>query len=228
MRTNTETTLSAKELLLQAQKFNLRSNEDIFDKESWIFMFFLPKTEEDIGVLNKLFYACRSNILPPPFSNDNIDNLILLCTKPHGKTSSVARLLKEADMDITKVTQEEMMGVILKASLAPQTYEKAINGELNVEELLKGDESQELSEEEKAAEDASLANFDNSNDYDKVTCRTLVIGAEYDGINPPELGREVADGIKDAEFELIKDAGHLVIVEQPDEFKNIVNNFLNQ
>ena len=131
-------------------------------------------------------------------------------------------------MDITQVTQEEMMGVILKASLAPQSYEKAINGELNVEELLKGDESQELSEEEKAAEDASLANFDNSNDYDKVTCRTLVIGAEYDGINPPELGREVADGIKDAEFELIKDAGHLVIVEQPDEFKNIVNNFLNQ
>ncbi|MBR3113631.1 MAG: alpha/beta hydrolase [Methanobrevibacter sp.] len=159
---------------------------------------------------------------------DDIDNLILLCTKPHGKTSSVARLLKEADMDITQVTQEEMMGVILKASLAPQSYEKAINGELNVEELLKGDESQELSEEEKAAEDASLANFDNSNDYDKVTCRTLVIGAEYDGINPPELGREVADGIKDAEFELIKDAGHLVIVEQPDEFKDIVNNFLNQ
>ena len=157
---------------------------------------------------------------------DDIDHLILLCTKPNGKTSSVARLLKEANLDITQITQEEMMDIILKSSLAPHSLEKVANGELDVGELLGSDESPELSEEEKAAEDASLANFDNSKDYDKVTCKTLVIGAEYDGINPPELGREVADGIKDAEFELIKDAGHLVIVEQPDEFKKIVENFL--
>lgn len=158
---------------------------------------------------------------------DDINHLILLCTKPNGKTSSVARLLKEANLDITQVTQEEMMNVILKASLAPNSLEKVASGELDVENLLKSDESRELSEEEKAAEDASLANFDNTKDYDKVTCKTLVIGAEYDGINPPELCREVADGIEGAEFELIKDAGHLVIIEQPDEFKKIVENFLN-
>lgn len=158
---------------------------------------------------------------------DDINHLILLCTKPNGKTSSVARLLKEANLDITQVTQEEMMQVILKASVAPQSLEKILSGELDVEMLLKGDESQELSEEEKAAEDASLANFDNSKDYNKVTCKTLVIGAEYDGINPPELGREVADGIKNAEFELIKNAGHLVAIEQTEEFKKIVKEFLN-
>lgn len=159
---------------------------------------------------------------------DDINHLVLVCTKPNGKTSSVARLLKEADLDITQVTQEEMMQVIMKASVAPQSLEKIASGELDVEGLLKGDESQELSEEEKTAEDASLANFDNSNDYDKVTCKTLVIGCEYDGINPPELGREVADEIPDAQFKLIKDAGHLVIVERPDEFKRIICDFLNQ
>ena len=158
---------------------------------------------------------------------DDINNLILVCIKPNGKTSSVARLLKEANLDITQVTQEEMMEVILKASVAPQSFEKIASGELNIEGLLKGDEGQELNEEEKAAEDASLANFDNSNDYDKVTCNTLVIAAEYDGINPPELGREVADGIKDAKFELIENAGHLVVAEQPDEFQNIIKDFLN-
>lgn len=158
---------------------------------------------------------------------DDINNLILVCTKPNGKTSSVARLLKEANLDITQVTQEEMMEVILKASVAPQSLQKIVNGELNIEALLKGDEGQELNESEKAAEDASLANFDNSNDYEKVTCNTLVIAAEHDGINPPELGREVADGIKDAEFELIKDAGHLAVVEQPDEFQKIVKDFLS-
>ena len=60
-----------------------------------------------------------------------------------------------------------------------------------------------------------------------MACSTLVIGEEYDGINPPELGREVADGIKDAKFELIKDAGHLAVIEKPDEFQNIVRDFLN-
>ncbi len=159
---------------------------------------------------------------------DDINHLILACTKPNGKTSSVARILKEANLDITQVSAEEMMQVILKASVAPHSLEKIASGELDVGELLQGDEDQELSEEEKAAEDASLANFDNSKDYGKVTCPTLVIAAEFDGINPPELGREVADGIKDAEFAFIKDAGHLAIIEKPDEFKKIVKDFLKK
>lgn len=158
---------------------------------------------------------------------DDIDNLILLCTKPNGKTSSVARLLNEAGLDITQVSQDEMMGVILKASLAPDSLEKLSKEEFDLGDLVKGDESLELSEAEKTAEDASLANFDNSLDFDKVTCPTLVIGCEYDGINPPELGREVADGIENASFELIENAGHLVIVEKPDEFQSIVRDFLN-
>ena len=159
--------------------------------------------------------------------SDNINHLVLVCTKPNGKTSSVARLLKEANLDITQVTQEEMLQVIMKASLAPDSLEKVLNGELNIDKFINGDESQELSEEEKAAEDASLANFDNSKDYGNVSCKTLVIGGEYDGINPPELGREVADGIKDAQFELIENAGHLAAVEQTEKFQSIIKNFLN-
>ena len=186
--------------------------------------------ELNLEKVNILGYSMGSYIAlrAAEVKSDDINNLVLVCTKPNGKTSSVARLLKEANLDITQVTQEEMMGVILKASLAPQSYEKVINGELSIDEMLNGDGSQELNEEEKAAEDASLANFDNSNDYDKVTCNTLVIGAEYDGINPPELGREVADGIPNAEFELIADAGHLVAIEQTDEFQKIIKDFLNQ
>jgi len=157
---------------------------------------------------------------------DDIDRLVLVCTKPNGKTSSVARLLKEAGLDITQVSQEEMMDVIMKATVAPETFERIMSGELNPEEFIKGDASLELNAEEKAAEDASLAGFDNSKDYDKVTCPTLVIGCEYDGINPPELGREVAEGIENAEFEFIENSGHLVILEQPEEFQRITADFL--
>lgn len=186
-------------------------------------------TALNLEKVNILGYSMGSYIAlrAAEVKSDDIDNLILVCTKPNGKTSSVARLLKEANLDITQVTQEEMIGVILKASLAPDSYEKVLSGELNIEEMLNGDGRQELNEAEKAAEDASLANFDNSQDYEKVTCNTLVIGAEYDGINPPELGREVAEGISSAEFELIENAGHLVAIEQTDEFLKVVNNFLN-
>lgn len=185
--------------------------------------------ELELSDVNILGYSMGSYIALRIAEVDcsNIGHLILLCTKPNGKTSSVARLLKQANLDITQVSQEEMMQVILKASVAPQTFEKIISGEFDIDGLLNGDADQELSEAEKASEDASLANFDNSKDYDKVNCKTLVIGAEYDGINPPELGREVAENIKNAKFELVKDAGHMIAFEKPEEFTDIVKAFLN-
>ena len=184
----------------------------------------------NLGKVNILGYSMGSYVAlrTAELYPEDVDHLILACTKPSGKTSSVARLLSEAGLDITKVTQEEMMGVILKASVAPQTLKSIQSGELNLEEMMKGDESLQLSDEEKASEDASLADFDNSKDYDKVTCKTFVIAAEYDGINPPELGREVAYGIKDAKFELVSDAGHMVVFEKPEEFEKLVKDFLNE
>ena len=182
----------------------------------------------DLEKANVLGYSMGSYVAlrTAEFGCDDIDHLILLCTKPSGATSSVARLLKEANLDITQVSAEEMMGVILKASVAPQTLELIQSGAIDLEEMMKGDESLQLSEEEKAIEDASLANFDNSKDYDKVSCKTLVIGAEYDGINPSELGREVANGIEGAQFELINDAGHMVLMEKPEELMGIIKKFL--
>lgn len=184
----------------------------------------------NLGKVNILGYSMGSYIAlrTAEVNCDDIDHLILLCTKPNGKTSSVARLLKQANLDITQVSQEEMMQVIMKASVAPQTLKKVANGEFDIGELLNSDENLELSDEEKAAEDASLANFDNSKEYDNVTCKTLVIAGEYDGINPPELGREVADGIPGAKFELIKDAGHMIPFEKPYEFLKVVKEFLKE
>ena len=156
----------------------------------------------------------------------DIDHLILICTKAKGTTSSIARILKEENLDITQLSQDELMQIILKASVSPENFEKIRRGESDILEMFSGDDSSELSEDEKASEDASIANFDNSKDFKKVTCKTLVIGAEYDGINPPDLGREVADAIDSAQFELIDNAGHLVFFEKPEEFSKLVKDFL--
>ena len=157
---------------------------------------------------------------------DDIDHLILVCSKPYGDGSSVGRLLNEAGLDIKTVTEEEMTIIMRQALLSPNTLEKVKTGEFNFDEMEKYSGLHVLNEKEKAAEDASLAGFDNSLDYNKVTCKTLVISAEFDGINPPELGKKIADGIRGARYELIRDAGHAVGFEQPDEFKRVVKEFL--
>ena len=184
--------------------------------------------EMDLGKVNLLGYSMGSYIALRTAEKycEDIDHLILLCTKANGKTSSIARILKEENLDITQLSQDELMEVISTATVAPQTLEKMERGEFDLNALLNSGNVRELSGEEKAAEDASIANFDNTRDYDKVNCKTLVIAAEYDRINPPELGREVADGIKDAEYELINDAGHMVLFEKPEELQKVVKDFL--
>lgn len=46
----------------------------------------------------------------------------------------------------------------------------------------------------------------------------MVIAAEYDVIVPPERGREVADALN-CRFELLNDAGHMIMVEKPKELE---------
>ena len=85
-----------------------------------------------------------------------------------------------------------------------------------------------MTPEEKKAESLSIAGFDLSPDFDKVSCKTLVISCEYDGINPPEYGRQIAEGVPGAKFVLIPDASHLVPYEQPELLAKAVNDFLAQ
>lgn len=56
----------------------------------------------------------------------------------------------------------------------------------------------------------------------------LVIGGDRDGSTPPDLVRELADLIPGAEFALIRDAGHLPCVEQPDVFADHLTGFLRR
>ncbi len=61
----------------------------------------------NLGKINILGYSMGSYIAlkTAELYPEDMDHLILVCTKPSGKTSSVARLLKEANLDITQVSQ---------------------------------------------------------------------------------------------------------------------------
>ena len=158
---------------------------------------------------------------------DNFNKLILLCTNP-SKISNVSKLLAKKGLEYSKISRNEMFEAIYDSFLAPTTLKKIASGEFKLNTSNSSYEIPELSSEEKAAEIKSISNFDNSTGYDKVTCKTLVIGAEYDQILPYELGKEVADSIENAEFKLIKDAGHMVAYEKTDELIVIIKEFLKK
>lgn len=48
-----------------------------------------------------------------------------------------------------------------------------------------------------------------------ITCQTLVICGENDLITPPEVAKEIADGIPNAKLEVIPQCGHLSTLDQP-------------
>lgn len=59
-----------------------------------------------------------------------------------------------------------------------------------------------------------------------LTLPTLVIAGSGDGSTPPDLVRETADLIRGAQFELIRGAGHLPPVDQPEAFACRLAEFL--
>lgn len=55
---------------------------------------------------------------------------------------------------------------------------------------------------------------------------TLGIGADHDGSTPPDLVRETTELVPDARFALIRRAGHLPHVEQPEAYAAALSGFL--
>jgi pimeloyl-ACP methyl ester carboxylesterase len=55
-----------------------------------------------------------------------------------------------------------------------------------------------------------------------ITCPTLVICGRDDLITPPELAKEMADGIRHAKLKLIEQCGHLSTLDQPEEVNHLL------
>jgi len=59
-----------------------------------------------------------------------------------------------------------------------------------------------------------------------LTAPALVVGAELDMAIPPEHARVMADGLPNAELQIVPAAGHMANLEQPEIFNQILVNFL--
>jgi 3-oxoadipate enol-lactonase len=70
--------------------------------------------------------------------------------------------------------------------------------------------------------------FDASDRLSRITAPTQVIVGEQDLLTPPWVAREVADGIPGARLEIVTGDGssHVLPLERPDDFNQLVMNFL--
>jgi pimeloyl-ACP methyl ester carboxylesterase len=69
--------------------------------------------------------------------------------------------------------------------------------------------------------------FDSLDRLGGITAPTLVMVGEQDLVTPPWIAREVADAIPGARFEVIRGEGssHVVPIERPGDFNQLVSNF---
>ena len=69
--------------------------------------------------------------------------------------------------------------------------------------------------------------FDVAAGTDKIAAPTLLIFGEHDRMVSPRNGQNLRDQIPGARLELVPDAGHMVMLEQPDGVATLLADFIN-
>jgi len=59
-----------------------------------------------------------------------------------------------------------------------------------------------------------------------IHCPVQVLGGEQDAITPPDILREIAEGIPNARLDMIPDCGHLSPLEQPETVNRLMKRWL--
>ena len=75
---------------------------------------------------------------------------------------------------------------------------------------------------------AAIAGTDFMTPTSSLTLPTLAIAGSEDGSTPPDLVRETAALIAGSRFQLIRGAGHLPCVEKPDDYADLLRQFLKE
>lgn len=78
-----------------------------------------------------------------------------------------------------------------------------------------------------AATCAAIRDADYTQAARRIAAPTLCIVGDQDGSTPPELVRSFAGLIAGAQFEIVKDAGHIPCVEQPEALTDLIRTFIN-
>jgi pimeloyl-ACP methyl ester carboxylesterase len=70
-------------------------------------------------------------------------------------------------------------------------------------------------------------NFDVSDRLGMITCPTLILVGEHDRMTPPRLSQELVQKIPGARLEMIEAAGHMLMLERPEQVAASLTRFLS-
>ncbi len=151
-----------------------------------------------------------------------VNHLILIGTKGDGKTSSVERIFREKGKDPNEASEIAKLLTLMGATFAPKTHFWTKLKMAKLQSPVK------LTKEDKVAETEALHDFNNFPLMPKITAKTLVVVGQFDGINPPELGKAVASAIPNAEYKEVPDTAHMLFIEKPEIVAPILRDWLNK
>ncbi|MFB6356990.1 MAG: alpha/beta fold hydrolase [bacterium] len=119
-----------------------------------------------------------------------------------------------------KLPMEWLAKPLAKLAFHPETSDKRIKNFL---------ECNPLSRRRSAWETIvkSFWNYEAEN-VDRIDSSTLVLHGPADGIVPVEAGKRTADEIPNSKFKPIKRTGHVPMVERPEQYNKVLQNFLRE
>jgi pimeloyl-ACP methyl ester carboxylesterase len=113
---------------------------------------------------------------------------------------------------------------ILQSLLAPQTLADKPEIVARVREMVAKTDPRGAA----AAQRGMAARRDYCGDLPKISVPTLIIAGRDDGVRKPIDAETIHRGIKGSRLETIKGAGHLMNMEQPEVFNQVIWQFLEQ
>jgi 3-oxoadipate enol-lactonase len=152
---------------------------------------------------------------------ERVKKLILGVSKAYGKTSSLERLFNKYKDEIEGMDYMESMAYLSKYIFYDTKAAQQSSIALEKEEV-------PLKPAEEEAARKALEDFDFRSNLKKIEAKTLVISGTYDGLNPPEYGKEVAKLIPNATYIEFEHSGHGPNIEEPDKFRKEVLAFLRK
>ena len=111
---------------------------------------------------------------------------------------------------------------ILKSLLSPRTLIEAPEVVARVRQMVANTDPRGAA----AAQRGMAARRDYSNDLAKIAVPTLIIAGREDGVRTPEDAEFIRDNVRGSKLIVIDDAGHLMNLEQSEEFNRAMLEFL--
>jgi pimeloyl-ACP methyl ester carboxylesterase len=149
--------------------------------------------------------ATKLTLLHP----ESISKLILVCASAIRQPRRKMIFVKKAADILKPLLSEKMRKFILKLL----KYDKTDYAQI---------ENLELKETFKNVIKEDLRPY-----FHLIKIPTLVIWGENDQITPPGEGKIIAENIPGAKLAIIKNAGHFVFLEKPEEFIKLIKEFAN-